>query len=342
MKLLKSSFTVFLLSLFVLGVMSNIQAQDRRSVVKTYNKGIELKQSGEFEQAVNTFNQTINSANELGEEGEDLVDRAINQLVDTYYKKAVSRYKELQKNQSLGNFDAAIAAFEDALDVAEDYENAKVQEKITQIIPQLHYNKGVFAYKSGSNDVALETLNEAVEMNPNYANAYYQIAIVKKNTDGVEQSEVISAFEKALEIGNETNNSSVINESNKQLGGIYLSRGHSLVNEQSQVEEGIQAYQQALEYTPEDPQIFFRLAEAHNKIQEWEQAKNYAEKGLNLESGGRTDQAKYYFELGNAYQGLGQADQACSAFGNAAYGSFKSPAEHAMEYDLDCEESASN
>jgi tetratricopeptide (TPR) repeat protein len=342
MKLLKSSFTVLLLGLFVLGVISDIQAQDRRSVVKTYNKGIELKQSAEFEQAINTFNQTITNAEELGGEGEDLVDRAKQQLVDTYYKKAVSQYKELQKNQSLQNFDAAIAAFNDAREVAEDHENAKVQEKVSQIIPQLYYNKGLFAYRGNSNEDALEALNKAVEENPNYANAYYQIAIVKKNTDGVEQSEVISAFEQALEIGQETNNSSVINESNKQLGGIYLSQGHSLVNEQQQTDEGIEAYQQALKYTPEDPQIFFRLAEAYNKSQEWEQAREYAEKGLNLESGGRTDQAKYYFELGNAYKGLGQTEEACSAFGNAAYGSFKSPAEHAMEYQLECEENASN
>lgn len=342
MKLLKSSFTVLLLSLFVLGIMADIQAQDRRSVVKTYNKGIELKQSGDFEQAVNTFNQTITNAEELGEEGQDLVERAKGQLVDTYYKKAVSKYKDLQKNQSLQNFDTAISAFQDAREVAEKHENAKVQKKINQIIPQLYYNKGVFAYKSGSNDLSLEALNKAVEMNSNYANAYYQIAIVRKNTDRVEQDEVISAFEKALEIGNKTNNSSVIEESKKQLGGIYLTRGHNLVEKKKQVQQGIQAYEKALEYTPESAQVFFRLAEAHNKIQEWKQAKNYAEKGLNLESGGRTDKAKYYFELGTAYQGMGQKQQACNAFSNAAYGSFKSPAEHAMEYDLECEQATSN
>lgn len=342
MKFLKSSFTVFLLSLFVLGVTTDMMAQDRRSVVKTYNKGIELKQSGEFEQAVNTFNQTINNAQELGEGGEDLVDRAKQQLVDTYYKKAVSKYKELQKNQSIQSFDDAISAFTETQEVAEEHGNTKVQEKISQIIPQLYYNKGVFAYKGSSNELSLEALNKAIELNPNYANAHYQIAIVRKNTDGVDQSEVISAFERALEVGKKTNNTSVVNESQKQLGGIYLSRGHSLVNEQKQIEEGIAAYEKALEYTPESAQIFFRLAEAYNKIQEWEQAKNYAEKGLNLETGGRTDQAKYYFELGNAYQGLGQKEQACSAFSNAAYGSFKSPSEHAMEYALECEESASN
>lgn len=342
MKLLKSSFTVFLLGLFMLGAVSEMQAQDRRSVVKTYNKGIELKQGGEFEQAINTFNQTINSAQELGEEGADLVERAEQQLVDTYYKQAVSEYKNLQKNQNLDNFDNAISAFGDASDVAEEYENAKVQEKISQIIPQLYYNKGIFAYKSNQPEVALDALNNAIEANSGYSNAYYQIAIVKKNTEGYGQDEVISSFEEALEIAQEENNNSVITESNKQLGGIYLSRGHSLVNEQNQVQEGIEAYNTALEYTPESAQLFFRLAEAYNKIQEWEQARDYAQKGLQLETGGSSDQAKYYFELGNAYQGLGMKEEACSAFSNAAYGSFKSPAEHAMEYDLECEESASN
>lgn len=342
MKLLKSSLTVFLLSLFVLGISSDLLAQDRRSVVKTYNEGIELKQAGEFEQAISTFQQTMNNAEALGEEGQDLVERTRDQLVDTYYQEAVTLYKELQKNQSIQNFDNTISAFEEARDIAEEYENSQVQQKISQIIPQLHYSKGVYAYKSGENEVSLEALEQAVDLNSDYANAYYQIALVKKNTDGYEQSEVISSFEEALEVGKKTNNSSVVTESQEQLGGIYLTRGHNLVNEQEQFEEGIQAYQQAREYIPESAQVYFRLAEAHNKMEEWDQALEYAKKGLDLETGGSTDQAKYYFEIGTAYQGLGQKEEACDAFTNAAYGSFKSPAEHAMEYDLECEEATSN
>ena len=337
MKLLKTSFSALLLSLFVIGLAAQTNAQNRRAVVKTYNEGLELKKSENFQKAISTFNQTMANAKKLGEEGQDIVSRCEQQLADTYFKIAVSDYKALQNQQNIDNFDNAIASFEKALEIANEYNSSQIKDRATQIIPQLFYNKGVFGFKTKSYDMALDALNKAIERNSNYSNAYYQIALVKKNQEGVEQSVVIDAFKKALSVAESQNNSSVIEESNKQLGGIYLSRGHNLVEKQSDTQGGIEAYNTALNYTPENEQVFFRLAEAHNKVQEWNQAAEYAQKGLDLETGGKTEKAKYYFELGNAYKGMGQKEQACSAFSNAAYGSFKSSAEHEMEYQLKCD-----
>lgn len=337
MKLLKTSLSALLLSLFMIGLAGEINAQNRRAVVQTYNEALKLKKAGDYQQAISTFNQTMANAKKLGEEAQDIVNRSEQQLADTYFKIAVSDYKTLQSKQSVENFDTAIASFEKALEIANKYNSSQIKERAAQIIPQLLYNKGVYGFKTKSYDMALTALNKAIEKNPNYAAAYYQKALVKKNQKGVEQSEVIDAFKKALSVAKEQNNSSVIAESNKQLGGIYLTKGYDLVEKQGNVEAGIEAYKKALNYTPDNAQLYFRLAEAHNKIQEWSQAAEYAQKGLDLETGGKTEKAKYYFALGNAYKGMGQKQQACSAFGNAAYGSFKSSAEHEMEYQLKCE-----
>jgi len=337
MKLLKYSFTTLLISLFVIGLATQTNAQDRRGVVQSYNKGIELKNNGEFEQAINVFNQTIASAGQLGEEGQDIVERCEQQLVNTQYRLAVNNYQNLKKNQSLDNFDATISAFKDVQDVAKEYNNSQMVNKVNQLIPQLLYQKGVYAYKSGNKQASLAALNEAVERNPNYSTAYYQIALVKKNTKGTKDSEIIADFEKALQVAQKENNSSVINETQKQLGGIYLSNGYELVDKQKEYDQGIENYKKALQYTPQSSQVYYRLAEAYNKTQQWQQAVQNAQKGLDLESGGKTEQAKYYFEMGTAYKGMGQKGDACTAFGNAAYGSFKNPAEHQMEYELKCE-----
>jgi len=341
MKLLKNSITVFLLGLFVIGLTCDMQAQDRRSIVKSYNKGIELKKNSQFEQAINVFNQTIANAQEM-EDGQDIVERCQQQLVDTNYKLAVSQYQQLKSNQNLENFDTAISAFRNAKDVAAQFDNTDRVNKINQLIPQLMYQKGVYAYKSGKKQASLDALNKAVEVNSNYANAYYQMAIVKKNMDGVGNNEVISSFQKALEIGQKTNNNSVITNSQEQLSGLYLTMGYALVEQEKGFEQAIEYYQQAQEYTPQSAQVYFRLAEAYNKIQEWQQAIDNARRGIEYESGGRNEKAKIYFELATAYQGLGQKENACSAFSNAAYGSFKSPAEHQMEYELKCESATSN
>jgi tetratricopeptide (TPR) repeat protein len=95
-----------------------------------------------------------------------------------------------------------------------------------------------------------------------------------------------------------------------------------------------------LDYDDESADVYYRLAEASNKASNYEKAVQYATTALDHENGGKTDKAKIYFELGYAHQTLGNKSVACDAFSNALFGSFKSPAEHKMEYELKCDSTA--
>lgn len=340
MKLLKTSFTVVLLSLFVLGVISNADAQDKRAAVKTYNKALELAQKGEYEQSISMYNQAITQAKKLGEEGQDILERSKNKLPQVYQQLALNKFKNFQKDKSLENMNEAIEAFRQTKDVAEKYGDNQTQQRAEGIITKLLYNKSLLQYQTQNYQEALTILDKVIERDSNYAKAYYQKGIVTKKMNPEEfQEDVISYFDKAIEVGEKTNDSQIVSRAKQAAHDNLLYQGGKSTDNEN-YDRALELLNRALEYDS-SADLHYRLAEAYNKTQQWQKAINHSQEALALETGGKTDKAKIYFELANAYQGLGKKEEACNAFSNAAYGEFKSSAEHQMEYELECE-SATN
>lgn len=336
MKLLKSKLTVLLVAIFILGMASDIVAQDRAAAVKTYNKAREMVQQEKYEQAINLYNQAITISEELGEEGQDIVERAEKKLPEVYYQIALQSYRKLQKDQSIANFDETIDGFRQTKDIANEYGVSQIAERADNLITQFLYQKSILQFKQKNLEASLATLDEVIERNPNYAKAYYQKGIVTKNLDSKNLEAAITLFDKAIEVGQKTNDSQIVSKAKQSVHDELVFRG-AKATENKDYDRALDLLTQAVEYDSGSADAHYRLAEAFNKSQEWQQAINHAQEALGFETGGKTEKAKIYFELATAYQGLGQKDKACSAFGNAAYGSFKSPAEHQMEYELKCE-----
>jgi tetratricopeptide (TPR) repeat protein len=334
MKLLKTSFTALLLSLFMVGVVSEAVAQDRRAAVKAYNKAREMVQSGDFQQAINLYNQAMTTAESI-ENGDDIVKRVKNNLPQVYQQMALSKYKAFQKDQSLESLDATIDAFRETKDIATEFGVSQTAQKADGIITQLLYNKSLFYFKNQEFETSLATLNDVIDRDATYSKAYYQKGIVTKKMSPDSLEQAISYFEKAIEIGQEQNDSQIVSNARSSVHSELVYRGSKAI-ENKNFDQALDYLQRSLEYdTGSD--AHFRLAQVYNNTQEWQQAVTHSEKALGLESGGKTDKAKIYFELATAFQGMGKKDAACSAYGNAAYGQFKSNAEHQMKFELECE-----
>ncbi|SHG08343.1 Tetratricopeptide repeat-containing protein [Fodinibius roseus] len=335
MKLFKNSLATLLLALFIVGV-TNVNAQDKREAVQTYNKALELVESEDYEQAVSMFNQAIAQGEELGEEGQDIVQRAEKQLPTTYYQMALREYRTFQNDKSLSSLEATISAFREAGEISEEYGNEQIAEKVPGVITQLMYNRALLQYQQEDFEAALATLDEVIERNANYAKAYYQKGIVTKNMEGSSLDEALGYFDKAIEVGEQNNDNQIVSRAQEAAASELIYRG-SQANENDDYETAISLLNSALEYDSSSEEAYYRLSEAYNGRQQWAEAAEAAQQAIELGNGGRTDQAKNYFSLGTAYQGLGQRADACDAFDNAAYGSFKSSAEHKMEFELKCE-----
>ncbi|HKK44384.1 MAG TPA: tetratricopeptide repeat protein [Balneolaceae bacterium] len=336
MKLLKTSITTFLLGLFIVGLSSTSTfAQTKRDAVKTYNKALELVKDGKYEQAINMYNQALNQAKKLGDDGKDIVQRCESKLPQIYYQLALQKYRAFKKQQSLSNMDATIEAFQNTADIAKEYSDKQISNKATNVITQLLYSKSLIQYQQKSYNDALATLDKVISRNPNYANAYYQKGVVVKHMDSKNFEKAIDLFDKAIQIGQKTNSNQVVSGAKQSARDELIYQG-AQSTEHKNYDTAIKLLQKALTYDSKSADAHYRLAEAYNKSQQWQKALDEAKKGLQYETGGKTDKAKIYYELATAYQGLGQKDQACSAYGNAAYGSFKASAEHQMQYELKC------
>lgn len=338
MKSLKSRITVFLLGLFIFGLGQTVEAQDRKEAVQTYNSAREMVQNGDYQKAIEQFKKAIEVGKQIGPEGEDIVDRAEAKLPEVYRQIALDEYRAFKQNQTLSNLDATINAFQETKDVAAEYGNSQVSNQANGVINQLLYSKSIIQYKQQNFQDALATLDEVIANDPNYAKAYYQKGIVLKKIDGTELERSLELFDQAIEVAKKTNDSQIVSRAKNAARDELVYRG-ATATENKNFSRAKELLNKALEYDSSSADAHYRLAQAYNKTQDWQQAVDHSKEALGLETGGRTDKAKIYFELATAYQGLGQKENACGAYGNAAYGSFKSPAEHQMEYELKCENS---
>lgn len=336
MKLLKNSVTTLLLGLFIIGLASNVNAQDKRKAVETYNQALELMKASEYQQAITQFNNALSQAEALGEEGQDIIERVHNQLPAANFELAKNAYRNFQNDKTISNLDRAIEAFRQAAEVSEEYGNEQIAEKAPNIITQLMYNKALVQYQQKEFETAMTTLDEVIERNANYAKAYYQKGIVAKNMDGRSLDEALGFFDQAIEVGNEIGDNQIATRAQNAAAEELVYQGSQAI-ENSNYSQALEYLNRALDYNSESASAYYRLAEAYNGQQNWQQAAQAAQKGLDLSNGGRTDNAKFYYTLGTAYQGMGQKSDACGAFENASYGTFKSSAEHKMEYELKCD-----
>lgn len=339
MKVLKFSSIATVLVLMA----TTVFAQTKTEAIQAYNAGLEAVTANNYEKAIASLNQALTIANQIGPDGVDIKTRAENQIPTVYFRKASAQYKAFQKSKDVKDLNSAITAFQEVVTIGEKFNDTKVAPRAKGVIPQLYYTKSVIFYNNGEFTKADQAVDEAINKNSNYAVAYYQKAkILKKqsdtNDDGIIDNNVdqlLNWYDRAIQVGDATNQGDIADKAREAAHDELLAVG-TRASEEGNVTYAIEMLTTALEYNSESPNIYYRLSEAYNKNSNAQKAVDNAQKALEYENGGKTDKAKIYFELGYAQQTLGNKSQACDAFTNALYGSFKSPAEHKMEFELKC------
>jgi len=332
MRLFKLSFLVFAVALFSV----NAAAQEKADLIKLYNQADQQASEKQYQEAINSFTQVISVAEQLGAEGDDIKQRAEKAIPGLYMGIAAQDLAKFKQSKSIADLDNAIASFEEAQAVANQYNNDNVSQKSTQYIPLLHYNKGVLLFKQQNYAQANAAFDNAIELNGNYAKAYYQKALVFKKTDPNDIDGMLTMLDKAIEVANSANDGRTARLATKKAHDELVFRG-AKATEAKRYDQSISLLNRALNYDTESADAHYRLAEVYNKRSNYDKALEHANQALAFENGSRTEKAKIYFELGFAHQFKNNKSQACDAFSNAAVGQFKAPAEHKMEFELKCE-----
>lgn len=317
--------------MFIVGSVS--YAQDARTqITNAYNAAQEKATAGSYTEAIEEFEDVYEDAEEAGLA--DIQDLVVGQLPRIYSAKASEAYKGFQANQSLETIDAAIEAFQEAQEAATEYGESSIAAQMANNIPQLYYVKSLVQFRQEDLDGASATLDQAIAANSNYAQAYFQKAIVMRK-QGNATTDVVTMFDQAISLADMYGQGQVASRATDQAVQTLLSAGAQAVQD-NQLTQGIELLTRAADYDTGEADVFFRLAEAYNKRSLYNEAISSAQRALDLESGGVADKAKIYFELGFAYQMQNNKDAACSAMKNASYGDFRDPANHKMEFELKC------
>lgn len=321
------------LSALVIAILSTgVIAQEKGDAIKAFNQGLEQAKAEQYESAINSFTQAATIAEQLGDNA--LKERAQKQIPGMYYKKAVGAYNTFKTQQTISNLDAAIAQFEEAGNVANEFGDDNISTRVSGLLPQLLYNKSLVLFKQEKFQEADATLNDVINRNSNYALAYYQKGLIA-NKQGKDIYDVLNWYDRAIEVAEATSQLQVARRATNSAHDNLLYRGVKAM-EAGNNGDALELLETGLTYDSESADLHYRISEVSNKQGQYDTAIKHATQALSLESGGRNDKAKIYFELGFAHQAKGDKAKACDAFSNAVYGAFKEPAEHKMEFELKC------
>lgn len=319
----------------VLVASASLVAQDQAAAITAYNEARELAQAKDYSAAIDKYSEAIEIASQLGEGGEDIKNRSEKQIPKLYFTIAVDAFNEFRSGPSLEKLDATIELFIQSEEIGINFGDTDVQRKSSSVLAQLNYQKGLMLFKREMFVESVEALDEAIRINPNYAKAFYQKALVHKKNSPEDIDGIMGWYDQAIATAIRVNDSEVERLANQSAHGDLLFRGAKAI-EAGNNTQAIELLQSSLDYFSESSDSYYRLAEASNKLQRYNDAIQYSSQALGLETGGNTDKAKIYFELGLANQMLENKGEACSAFESASYGSFKQPSEYKMEFELKC------
>lgn len=336
MNSLKTILTQCLTIVILLGFAEISMAQDeaRAEAIQLYNSAQEMAGQNEFDQAITLYRDAleISRDNELT----DITDLIEDRLPKIYASRASNAYRTFQSERTVASLDEAIEYFEESREVANEFGDTQVAQQATGAIPQLYYVRSITNFRQENLEQSLEDLNTALEMNPNYATAQYQKAVVMKKMNPSDVESWIAQYDTAIEVARENNDTKALNNAINGARDELIFRAVNIAEER-QFARAIELLRMAEQYDETAYEVHYRLAEIANKRGNWSTAEEEARQALEFHNGGVADKAKIYFELGTSLKGQGQFEQACSAFEDARYGEFTEPANHELQFELKCE-----
>lgn len=320
----------------VFGLAKTTVAQDeaRTEAIQLYNDAQELAGGNEFTGAIELYRDAlqISRANNLT----DITELIVERLPRVYQTRASNAYRDYQSQRTMQSLNRALDYFKASEQAAGEFNDTQVAQQAAGAIPQLYYIRSILHFRQDNLTNAMEDLDIAIEMNPNYAVAYYQKGIVQKQMTPNDVDAFMQWYDRAIEIAQNTNDTRTLNNARNGARDELIFRAVNLADER-RFADAVALLNRVEEYDPNSYEAKFRLAEIANLRGNWSNAETNARRALDLHTGGVADKAKIYFELGTALKGQGNFEAACSAYENARFGPFTGPANHELQFELKCE-----
>lgn len=266
-------------------------AQDLAQVTELFNAGATALESGEKEAALASFEQALEQAKALGDEGKDIVNNCCGIIPNIYLSIAKDAVRS-------GESADAVTKLEKAAQVAGDMEAFEVANEAQELIPQVLLQAGNKALSSKDFTAAADFYKKALEFDPKNGQASLRLGMALNSAGDFEGA--LAAFAVASENGQK-------DAVDKQLSTIYLKKSVSYLKEKN--------YSSAVEYAgkvneiAENPQAYQIAAQASQLAGKSADAIKYFEKYLELAPNAK-NAGQIAYTLGALYQQSGNKTKA--------------------------------
>ena len=247
-------------------------------------------------------------AETVGDEANDMKQKAEAQIPSAYYRQATVFMKRKQ-------YDNAIPYLELTVQSATEYNNnEEIKGKAAKYLPQLYVREGNQSWKNKNFDQAHSYFDKALVLDPNLYQAHQGKGMVFMDQD--ETDAMLGEFAMAKEAATAKGDTKTVSKVNEVIDSYYnkfITEELEMVDpEENDYSYVVEACENALGANPENPRALYHLALVANKKSESDKAVEYANQALQYE-----DEAIWIsainFELGTAYQNTDQLDDACEA-----------------------------
>lgn len=294
--IMKKLFIILILFFFTFS--STLLAQSLNSIGKSYDKASELLVEGDTAGAIELFQKCADMSEGQGEIGACIKLTSEKKIYDLYVIEGQQAY-------GLKKFDAALTAYEKAGVYAEAINDPQLISQLNAHSLATYIGKAEELYNTTKYKKASEMYLEIIEMNPEYAEAYYGLLLTYSKLDeGVKMEE---AEKKVQQYSTD--------ESMKEKARVATASYYAKKSREAFLKDELNIASmmasKSLIYDNSNPEVYYDLARINNKREEWASAEKSASRAVRLSKG---TMPEYYYELGVALEGAGNLEKACEAY----------------------------
>ena len=239
-------------------------AQDLATVTETYNNGANALSEGNKADALLSFQEALEGAEALGEEGEEIASKCKSYIPEIQFAIA----KEFVNNQ---NYETAVAELKKTIELSKAYGAEETAESAADLIPQVLMQKANTLLSSKDFAGATEGYKAVLAEDPTNGVAALRLGAAL-NAAG-DKDAAIEAFKLAIENGQK-------NQAVKQISNIYLKNAAAALKAKkyaAAVEEALKVNEYG-----DNAKAYQIAAQASQSLKKNNEAIEYFEKYLEL------------------------------------------------------------
>lgn len=315
---------LFFLGIFAIGVVS-VSGQSINDAIQAYNNAATIYKQ-DPEKALQDIQSALQIAEQLGEEGAETKQKCEELIPTIYFQVAMTKYKAKDLQATLDNL-------EKAKEAAIKYNDGAIKSRVDKTIPKLYNALGNNLFKEKKFEEAIANYGKAINLDPNFIDPYLGTALAYERLDNEEK--MVEFLDLTIDMGSKANDAKNV-EKAKTKGKAYFLKKADEARNANKLAEVVKLLDMALKYDSDDYDIYRLMTINYSKLERWNDAIEYGNKALELVKGTAEDKAELYFLIAGAYQKLNKISDACAAYKNAAFGTFKPNADYQLQ-QLKCQ-----